>query len=245
MNTRIYATFNDSFDIGCRVIKWDESDGFNFIPNKRYTKRDISYEDLQSVITQFTLHWSVTYKAKHCFSGLKARGLSANFILNDDDINGYATIYQCLPISYAGWSQGSSKGKSFNSLGPGVEISYMPQRYDADMYDAGDQRKWDVPPHDETIAPIHGTKLRVHIPTESQMNSLYQLIWGFSELFPDIPAKFPRNNDGTFNYTVLKKPHDYIGLVNHYNLRRGKIDAAGLDLAAIEHEVSLRKKFGY
>jgi len=245
MNTKIWATFDRSFDIGCRVVKWDEPEGFNFIPYGKYTKRDISYDNLKNKLTQFTVHWSVTYRSKHMFNGLKARGLSVNFMIDDDNVNGYATIHQCLPIMYAGWSQGSSGGRSFNSLGPGVELSYMPQRYDADMYDAGDQKKWDVPPHGETMAPVHGTKLRVHTPTEAQMESLYQLIWGYCELFPEIKPRFPRNSDGSFNYTVLKNPHDYVGLVNHYNLKRSKIDTAGLDLQKVEDEVDLRMELGY
>lgn len=245
LNTKIWATFDKSFDIGCRVIKWDESDGFNFIPNKKYTKRDVSYEILKNKLTQFTVHWSVTYRSKYMFNGLKARGLSVNFMIDDDNVNGYATIHQCLPIMYAGWSQGSSGGRSFNSLGPGVEISYMPQKWETDMYDAHDQKKWGVPPHDSVRAPIHGTHMTVHLPTKAQMESLYQLIWGYCELFPEIKAEFPKDDNGNYITTVLSKPHDYVGLVNHYNLRRSKIDAAGLDLAKIEKEVAARKLLGY
>lgn len=245
MNTSIFAA-ERSIDIGCRVVKWDEPEGFDFTPHGRYTKRDWDYAKCRQNLTQFTVHWSVTYRAKHMFTGLKARGLSVNFMI-DDDVNdrGYATVYQCLDIKHAGWSQGSSGGKSFNPLGPGVELSYMPQRYDTDMYDEGDQKKWNVPPHGETLAPVHGTKLRVHTPTKAQMESLYQLLWGYCELFPEIKPQFPRNADGSFNYTVLKNPHDYVGLVNHYNLKRAKIDAAGLDLEKIENEIKLRKMMGY
>ncbi len=240
-NTSIYATFDKSFDIGCRVVKWDEPEGLNLIPFKKYTKRDLSYSELQQKIKQFTVHWSVTYKAKHMFGGLKARGLSCNFMIDDDNVNGYATIYQCLPIVYAGWSQGGS----FNGLGAGVEISYMPQKWEADMYDANDQKKWKVPPHDSIKAPINGTYLNVHLPTKAQMESLYQLIWGYCELFPDVKAEFPKDENGNYVTKLLKKPKDYVGLVNHYNIAKGKIDAAGLDLEKIEKEVATRKKLGY
>lgn len=246
MNTRIWATFEKSFDIGCSVIKWDEPGGFNFIPYKKYSRRGgMSFEDLSKALTQFTVHWSVTYRAKHMFSGLNVRGLSCNFMIDDDrNLNGYATIYQCLPIMYAGWSQGSYKRKSFNGLGPGVEISYMPQAWQEDMYDANDQRKWKVPPHDVMVAPIHGTKMRVHLPTKAQMNSLKALIWGYCELFPRVPAQFPKKN-GSYITTKLSNAHDYIGLVNHYHLRRDKPDAAGLDMEDVEKEVNQRLIFGY
>jgi hypothetical protein len=68
MNTKIYATFDKSFDIGCRVVKWDEPEGLNFIPYGRYTKRNVDYEWLKKNLKQFTIHWSVTYKAKHMFN---------------------------------------------------------------------------------------------------------------------------------------------------------------------------------
>ena len=238
MNTKIYATFDKSFDIGCRVVKWDEQEGLNFIPYSKYTKRNVDYEWLKKNLKQFTIHWSATYKAKHMFSGLNVRGLSCNFMICDDNVNGYATIHQCLPIMHAGWSQGVSGGRSFNTLGPGVEISYMPQKWETDMYDEHDQKKWGVPPHDSIKAPIHGTHMTVHLPTDAQMESLYKLIWGYCKLFPDIKAQFPKDNNGKYITTVLNKPHDYVGLLNHYNLRRSKIDAAGLDLAKIEKKVA-------
>lgn len=245
MNTTIWATPNRGFDIGCRVVKWDEPGGLNFIPYGRYTKRNVDYEWLKNNLTQLTIHWSVTYRSKHMFNGLKARGLSCNFMIDDDNVNGYATIHQCLPIMHAGWSQGSSKGRSFNSLGAGIEISYMPQAWESDMYDANDQKKWNVPPHETKWAPIHGTKMKVHLPTEAQMNSLYQLIWGYCELFPQVKPEFPKDNNGNYITTVLKKPHDYVGLVNHYHLRRAKIDAAGIDMESIEDEVNSRLELGY
>ena len=240
-NTRIWATEKKSFDIGCRVIKWDETEGLNFLPFNRYIKRNVSDETLQTIIKQFTVHWSVTYKAKHMFTGLKARGLSCNFMIDDDSVDDYATIYQCLPINHGGYSQG---GK-FNALGPGVEISYMPQLWDNDMYDPNDRKKWDVPEHPQGTGYVHGAKLKVHLPTEAQINSLKSLIWGFSELFPNVPATFPKDASGKYITGVLKNATNYTGLVNHYNLTRGKIDAAGLDLADIEQGVADRKQVGY
>lgn len=246
-NTRIWATDKDSFDLGCRVIKWDEPEGFDFTKSWKFVNHNTNdLNALRKKISQFTVHWSVTYRASHMYNGLKARGLSVNFMIDDDcNDEGYATIYQCLPISKLGYSQGRhTDGRSFNDLGPGVEISYMPQRWDADMYDPGDRKKWDVPEHDSKKAPIHGTQMTVHLPTEAQMKSLKSLIWGFSELFPDVPMKFPRDGDD-YLYTVLKDPVGHKGIVNHYNLKRGKIDCAGLDLKSIEDDVEEMKGVGY
>lgn len=242
-NTKIWATFTDSFDIGIPVKKWDEPDGLNFIPHGDYRKRDISHEALKKIIKQFTVHWSVTYRAFNMFNGLKVRGLSCNLMIDDDENeNGYATIYQNLPIMYAGWSQGTG----LNDIGAGVEISYMPQAWeDGSLYSDYNCKKWNVPKHETTIAPVHGTKLKVFIPTKAQINSLKRLIWGFSELFPDIPMQFPKNSDGSFITTVLKNPKNYTGLANHYHLKRSKIDTAGLDMKDIEETVAEMKKWGY
>lgn len=242
MNTSIWATEDKSFNIGCRVIKWDEPEGLSFLNLRQfYTYRNWDYETLKDKLKQFTIHWSVTYRAKHMFSGLKARGYSCNFMIDDDNVEGYATIYQNLPIQHAGWSQGTG----LNALGPGVEISYMPNAWDEDMYDENDQKKWNVPPHPTTTAIVHGTKLKVHLPTDAQMNSLYQLIWGYCELFPDIKPEFPKDKYGIPLTTNLGNTHTYTGLVNHYHLKRGKIDAAGIDMALIEKEVKSRLRTGY
>jgi hypothetical protein len=241
MNTRIYAA-DKSFDLGCRVVKWDEEDGIDFTPYGKYIKRDISYEELRPLMKQFTIHWSVTYRASHMKGGLIARGLSCNFMIDDDcSAHGYATIYQCLPIEYGGWSQGAG----CNGLGPGVEVSYMPQAWtDPNLYSASRQRKWTVPPHEHQMAPIHGTQLRVFLPTKAQMNALYQLIWGYCELF-NIPVAFPRDSFGKPSTTVLEAPKEYSGLVNHYHLKRSKIDVAGLDMEEVEKQVKTRLKLGY
>jgi hypothetical protein len=239
MNTKIWATNTDSFDIGCRVIKWDEPNGFNFISGNRYNKRNYDLKTLQSKIQNFAVHWSATYRAKHVFDGLNYRALSCNFIIDDDcDDKDFATIYQCLPIVYAGYSQGNG----FNDLGAGVEIAYQPDFWTEDRYDANDMLKWKVPPHKNTVAPIHGTKLKVHLPTVAQMNSLKRLIYGYCKLFPNVKPEFPKNKDGSYITTTLNYPFNYKGLVNHYHLTRRKVDCAGLDMKDIEDEVKKMMK---
>jgi hypothetical protein len=239
-NTRIFAA-EKSFDIGCRVVKWDEPIGFDFCPTGKFSRRDVSFDKLIPLVRQFTIHWAATYRASHMFGGLKARGLSCNFMIDDDEEAGFATIYQCLPIEYAGWSQGSG----CNNLGPGVEISYMPQLWEKDMYTPELQQKWKVPAHESTTASVHGTTLKVHLPTKAQMASLYQLMWGFGEMFPNVPTVFPRDSQGNLVFTSLSNPAGYRGFLNHYHITREKTDAAGIDMEAIEKEIAKRKQFGF
>ena len=204
MNNSIWVG-EKSFDIGCRIIKWNEPEGLNLIPYKKYGSRPADYLKLKNSLSQFTTHWSATYTAKDTYVGLIGRNLSVNFIIEDDcNSEGYATIYQCLPIELAGWSQGNG----MNTLGAGVEISYQPAAWEGNKYTDEICKKHNVNKHDIIIAPIHGTKLKVYLPTEAQMNSLIQLIWGYCELFPKIKTKFPRDSKGNYLNTVLQKPLD-------------------------------------
>lgn len=240
-NTSIFAA-ERSFDIGCRVIKWDEPSGFDFTPKGKYNKRNINFDQLSPLMKQFCVHYSVTYRASHMVGGLNARGLSVHFMI-DDNVNeqGYADVYQALDLTHGAWSQGGV----YNNMGPGVEISYMPQAWEKNMYTPADIKKWNVQPHDTAIATVHGTKLKVHLPTKAQIASLIQLMWGFTELFPHVPAKFPRTPQGSLITTKLEKPETYSGFVNHYHLTRDKMDTLGLDMEMIEKEVALRKQIGY
>jgi len=240
MNTSIW-TAEKSFNIGCRVIKWDEPEGLNFLPYKKYKYRNCKYEEIKNVLTKFTVHWSNTYKAKHAFDGMVAMNFSSNFLIEDDNIDAYATIYQALPIECTGWSQGTG----FNDSGAGVEIAYNPRAWEGDMYDNNDCKKWNVPKHETTVAPIHGTKLKVYLPTQAQMNSLIQLIWGYCELFPKVKPEFPKDKNGNYITTVMGYPLGYNGLLNHFHWKRGKIDCCGLDMKKIEKELQKRIKTGY
>lgn len=240
VNTKIWATDKDSVDIGCKVVKWDEPGGLDFTKSGKFISYPGDITLLRQKITQLTVHWAATYRAKHMYTGLNARGLSVNFMIDDDcDANGFATIYQCLPISKLGYSQGRhTDGRSFNGLGPGIELSYQPNLWETDMYDPGDRKKWDVPEHKNKKAPIHGTQMSVHLPTDAQMKSLNHLILGFCRLFPNIPSKFPRDKMGNIPSTVIPNPMEYKGLCGHFHLRRDKIDPAGLDFESVENFVN-------
>lgn len=239
-NTSIFAG-EKSFDIGCRVIKWDEPQGLNLTPYGKFSKSNLNYDGLKSKVKQFTVHWSVTYRSAHTFTGIKARGLSVNFLIDDDDVGGYATIHQCLDCTNFGWSQGGS----FNTLGYGVEMAYMPDAFTADRYTPALINKFNTQAHETAFSPVHGTKLKVHLPTKAQINSLIQLLWGISELFPNVSSSFPKNDKGEYITTKLSAPEAYKGYLSHYHLTKEKIDTAGLDYKYIEEQVELRKKLGY
>jgi hypothetical protein len=242
MNTSIIAA-EKSVDIGCRVILWNEPEGYSFLKNKKFINRTgWNFNKLEKEIKQFTVHWTATYTAKHTVNGLNARGLSCNFIIDDDNVNGYSTIYQTLDILHGGWSQGNG----LNQLGPGVEIAYMPNAWDnPQAYSEANINKYKVQNHSTTTTKVHGATLKVFLPTEAQINSLKCLMFGFCDLFPNVPRTFPRDTKGSILNTVLLDPKKYSGLAMHYHLSRQKIDAAGIDMEQLEKDVESMLKFGY
>lgn len=228
MGAAIWAG-GESVEINSKVIRWDEPGGFSFYKTGKFTSRDLTLEQLQNKITSLIFHHSVTFRAAHTYTGLAGRGLSCNFLVDDD-----GTIFQCLDIKDAGWSQ-----KSHNQLGPGIEISSMPQAWsNPQTYNSAAQKKFSVGPREIISETIHGQKFQCFALNETQHQALEKLAFGFKVLFPEIPAKFPKNADGSFNKKLLTNPLEYRGLLNHYNIDSQKIDTMGLDQARIEKYVA-------
>lgn len=237
MNNSIWAA-GESFDIGCRVIKWDEPEGLSLYPYKKFTSRNITFDKLKDQIDSFTLHHSVTWTAKQTYTALVQRGLSVNFAIEDDcDENGYATVYQFLDCKDAGWSQ-----DPMNQRGPGVEICYQPVAWTkVDYYSESNRKKYNVPKHDIVRSTVHGQTFKTFAPTKAQVNSCVALMWGLCSLFPKINYFFPRDSKGNISTTVVKNPS---GLLLHSNITRNKIDALGLDQKAMEKELHSLIAFG-
>ena len=236
-NTSIVAS-GTKFDIGCRVILWDEKDGMSFYPRKLFYARDISFNDLQKEITCFVLHHSVTYRAKDTYTGLLGRGLSVNFII-DDDIrdDGFATIYQCADVKDACWSHGP-----LNKAGAGVEICYHPEYWiDNTLYSDQNISKHSCQTHDIVDDIVFGAKKKVYAPTEAQIKSCIKLMWGQSELFPYITPEFPKDVDGYIaRYVVDNKK----GFLLHQQISNQKTDPSGMPLERIEKEIiDLKKQY--
>jgi len=241
-NTKIIAS-GKGFDIGCRVVLWNEEEGLSFYPKGSFYKRDISLDHLREIINCFVVHHSVTYTAHSMFRGLNARGLSCNFMI-DDDINddGIATIYQCADIKEGCWSH-----VPLNEEGPGVEISYHPEAWEnSNLYSKYYQDKFGVQPHDIVSDKVHGYAFsKVFAPTKAQHEACARLLWGFTQLFPDIDPKFPRDNNGNIIKTTISNPEHYKGLLSHYNITRRKPDPLGFDIEWVENriqELALKKE---
>lgn len=237
-NTAIVAA-GQTADIGCRVVLWNEEKGFSFYGKGKFTPRNHDLDQLRKEIKLFVLHHSVTYTAKQTYSGLIGRGLSVNFIIDDNDIDGYATIYQCLDIKDAGLSHGP-----FNKSGPGVEICYHPTAWKTPQaYSPENIKKYGVQPHPKMKDTIHRMPLEVFGPTEAQVRSTIALLKGFCQLFPNIKPEFPKDISGQVVKTVIPDPKH---IICHYNLTFNKVDPLGFPHEKVEkqlkEELNLVKK---
>jgi hypothetical protein len=217
------------------VVLWNEEEGLSFYPKKLFYQRDVSLSDLQREITCFVLHHSVTYTAHSTFRALLGRGLSVNFII-DDDVNtdGVATIFQCADIKEACWSQGQ-----LNRKGAGVEISYHPEAWEnTNLYSKENIEKYGVQPHEIIKDEVFGKTRNVYAPTEAQVKACIKLMYGYSKLFPYVRPEFPKDKDGKIERHVIT---DLKGFLLHANSNPEKTDPSGLPLDRIEKEIiSLR-----
>ncbi len=225
------------FDTGARVVLWDEPGGFSFYKSGKYSSRKSDLTKLQTEVDSFILHHSVTYTAKSTYTGLLGRGLSVNFIIDDDSKDGIATIYQCLDVRDAGWSH-----SPMNFRGPGVEISYHPAIWDnPNYYSAANIKKHGVQPHPVVEDRIHGQKLKVNGPAESQVKACVALLHGISQAFPAMRMTFPRDAAGNIIKTVVPNPS---GLLHHYNITKQKIDSAGMPNEELEKQLKIWNHLG-
>lgn len=208
----------EKFEVPANVICWNDPDGKSFYPYpSSFASREKSLQELQSEINGVVLHHSQTFRAVNTFNVLVARGLSVNFIVDDNEIDGYATIFQCLDVKDAGYSH-----KPLNLFCVGVEVSYMAFR-DKQSYTKGE--------HEETVEFIRGAKLKGYAPTYAQVRAVAAICIGLKKAFPEMEMKFPRDAEGGVSRNVEKNPK---GLLCHYHVSNQKIDPLGLNHEELE-----------
>lgn len=226
----------ESFDTGIRVVLWDEPEGLSFYPKRKFHARNWDLETCRKHIKSFYIHHSVTYRAHSTFAALNARGLSCNFQIDDDEDpeTGCATIYQHLDVKDGGWTQGGIH----NHDGAGVEICYYPDAWTKpDRYSAFNRKRFGVPMHPVTEDRIHNHHFKkVYGPTPAQVKACERLAAAYCLAFPDIPRSFPRDKDGKFISGVVQMEQRK-GLLHHFNVKRGKVDAMGFPHDEFEKNV--------
>lgn len=214
----------EKFEVPANVICWNDPDGFCF--EKNFNKHDYSLQEAKQNIKSFTLHHSVTFSAKETFDVLNSRSLSVNFIIDDDEYDGQASIYQCMDLVNSGWSQGE-----YNDVSRGCEISYRP-----DAWKYPELYKNKTSEHSVINDTVHGITRKVFTPSSAQMKAIILLLSSICSIL-DIEPQFPKTEAGEYIKTLIKNPKGWNGLLSHFNLSKDKIDPSGLDLSLVEKEI--------
>lgn len=235
------------FDIGTRVVLWDEPGGLNgystapytnryenrrtgkittkVVKGKRYSKRTLilkpSFEKLQTIVKQFFLHHSGLYRSRSTFHVLhNERKLSVHFILDDNGI-----LYQTLDMREKAWHGGGN-----NPMSVGIEIdSRADARKRPYAYDAAHQRKYGVGPRRIVSDMINGHRYLGFDYSDTQYATLIRLAEALLLIFPLIRPAFPVNASGRFIKGTLTRPKDHKGFMCHYHNSRSKWDPVSFD----------------
>jgi hypothetical protein len=246
-NTSIVAC-GQMFDIGRRVVLWNDLGGLNAynttpfsyttedrktgkkqkvtISGKRYSSRSFNprtLDRLQNVVSQFFLHHSGLYHSNATFNTLhNERGFSATFILDDD-----GTLYQTLDMQEKAWHGGKN-----NDMSIGIEID---SRADANKYalayDIPHQQEYNVGPRNILIDNVQGMNKKGFCYNDAQYATLIALGSKLVEIFPIIAKNpdFPRTNSGTIIKSILPSPTKYVGFICHYHTSENKWDPVCFD----------------
>jgi N-acetyl-anhydromuramyl-L-alanine amidase AmpD len=221
------------FDIGQRVIKFNDPTGFDAYQKPWHfgqridrfgnAKPDLSAERvreienmgysldaLRQVVDRVVIHYDAAGSAALCFDVLNRRELSAHFLL---DVDG--TIYQTLDVHERAWHAGLN-----NSRSVGIEIAHLGARPVAEL------GGMDGIPPGMVRGSIHGQAFAQHPYTDAQYHSLANLLAGLSRALPKIKIKAPRDAQGRLLMTVMPPPmfETFQGLVGHYHLTKQKPD---------------------
>ena len=145
----------------------------------------------------------------------RKRGISVHFCIDND-----GTIYQLMDANHIAYHAGSSK---WNAASIGVEISnaYYPKYqnwYKKNGY--GERPIW-------KDKRVHGGKLGDFLGFYDVQIEAAKALWQAIGEFYHIPLVGPKVTDSVDPDTTKGK---FRGIINHYNLKKSKIDCAGLDI---------------
>ena len=243
MTNTCIVVCGQKFDIGTRVVLWNEPRGFSaydtaayeienrktgkieVISGRRYKSRlalggtpDLA--KLKTVVWQFALHHSGLYRSRDTYETLQQRGLSVHFICDDD-----GTLYQCLDVRERAYHIGTN-----NAMSVGIEIdSRAAAGQHPDAYDEAHQRKYKVGPRRVVTDTIHGMKMKGFDYSDAQYATLIKLSKVLIGIFPLIQPDFARDASGNIIKTELANPQKYRGFICHYQVTRKKIDPISFD----------------
>jgi hypothetical protein len=198
-----------------KVLTYEDSGGLKISSGfrRQNSKRDVKY---------FVNHWDVCLNSESCVRVLNKRGISVHFCIDND-----GTIYQLLDTNHIAYHAGSSK---WNAASIGVEISnaYYPKYqnwYKKNGY--GERPIW-------SDKKVHGGKLGDFLGFYNVQIEALKALWSAVSEGHDIPLVGPEISDTVDPDSVKCK---FRGIINHYNLKKSKIDCAGLDINELLQDI--------
>jgi hypothetical protein len=177
--------------------------------------------------TMVVTHWDACTSATSCKRVLQIRGISTHFVIDND-----GTIVQLVDCNNAAWHAGIRR---VNNTSIGVDLSNaVYEKYNKTYVKRGFGERpiikdWRV----------HGVKVKPFLGFYPiQIEAYKALIRALHDHY-GIPLSCPTNKDGTLDTGVVSSARraKFKGVVNHYNLTRGKWDTSGLELDKIISEL--------
>ena len=178
-------------------------------------------------IRMFVNHWDATTSARQCWRVIEDRGLSVHFCLDND-----GTIYQLVDMQHLAWH---AKGVNLESVG--VEISNAYHTKHQSLYE---RRGFGPRPIMQDVS-VHGRSLEDFLGFYPVQLEALKALWKAVAAASGVPLEVPTDADGRLMEGVDPRVvgKSFRGFINHYNVREGKIDCAGLDILKLMRELKV------
>lgn len=199
-------------------IEWDK---VVLMGDEGNLKLDKGYEVVSSKreVNQFVVHWDAALSSKSCHDILKRRGLSVQFMIDND-----GTIYQSVDANHICY-----QAKGFNATSIGVEISNAVETKYQSYYVRKGFGKRPVLPKQKIHKGTYGPLLGFY---PVQLEALKALIKAVCTNY-DIPIRVPLDGNKKLANTVHlpeTQMRKWRGVCAHYHLTTRKMDVIGTDL---------------
>tara|TARA_R110000824_G_C15188530_1_gene674500 strand:+ start:270 stop:1154 length:885 start_codon:yes stop_codon:yes gene_type:complete len=205
-----------------RRISWDKVET-SWIKDGCFSK----YKK-QRTPTMIVTHWDAALSAASCKRILEKRKISTHFVIDND-----GTILQLVDTNHAAWHAGI---RSVNRASIGIDFSNAVYT----KYNLTYQRRGHgLRPVIENWR-VHGRKIKPFLGYYPVQIEAYKALLVALHEYYGIELKCPLNDEGELLTTVddNARKAKFKGVVNHYNLTKGKWDSSGLELDKILKEIA-------
>jgi hypothetical protein len=201
------------------IIEWNKVVTMEQENNLKIIKGYRHVEDKRN-ISQFVVHWDAALSAKSCRDILIKRGLSVQFMIDND-----GTIYQAVDCNHICWH-----AAPVNNVSIGVEISNAVYTKYQNHYIKEGFGPRPLIKKTEVHSGMYGPMLGFY---DVQIDALKALIKAVHNYY-GVPLEVPKDVSGKMFNTVHKKTDKELqafkGVVAHYHISKNKYDPICLDI---------------